>query len=350
MNAFDICKIRLYSHLLAAHELKKPKDVVSWMGAMQAQAYPMAKWAIGLRLPGSTDSMIEQAVNEGEIIRTHILRPTWHFVSSNDIHWMLELTAPRIKPVLLGYCKSSGDDEALLNKMLPLIEKILTKEPHLTRQEIGERLKAEGADTDNRRLNHIMVWAELEGVVCNGKVKGSKQTYCLLQEKAPKTFSLTKDEALERLARNYFSSHGPATLKDFVWWSGLLTSDARKGIESIKHDFTGEMIGTETYWFRNDIPSLPEDTAPSALLLPAFDEYLVGYRERSTILKAEHTRTVITKTGIFSPILTLNGEIIGTWKNRKKTETEHFFFQNEKKEIQSLFKRHTGMYKAYRNT
>jgi hypothetical protein len=328
-----------------------PKDVVSWMGAMQAQAYPMAKWAIGLRLPGSTGGMIEQAINEGDIIRTHILRPTWHFVSSDDIHWMLELTAPRIKAIMLNYNKSTGDDEAWLNRMLSLVEKILTKESHLTRQEIGERLKAEGrgTGTDNRRLSHIMSWAELEGVVCNGKVRGSKQTYCLLQEKAPKTYSLTKEEALERLARKYFSSHGPATLKDFVWWSGLLMSGARKGIELIKHDFTGETIGAETYWFRNDIELPPEDTAPSALLLPAFDEYLVGYRDRRDILKEEYTRTVITKTGIFSPILTLDGEIIGTWKN-KKTDTEHSFFQKEKKDVRALFKPHAGMYKAYRQS
>jgi hypothetical protein len=318
------------------------------MGAMQAQTYPMAKWAVGLRLPGSTDGMIEQAVNEGDIIRTHILRPTWHFVSSDDIHWILELTAPRIKTILLNYNKSIGDDEALLNKMLPLVEKILTKESHLTRQEIGERLKTEGWDTNNRRLNHIMSWAELEGVVCNGKVRGSKQTYCLLQEKAPKTYSLTKEEALERLARKYFSSHGPATVKDFVWWSGLLMSDARKGIESIKHDLISETIGAETYWFRNDIQLPPEDTTPSALLLPAFDEYLIGYRDRLDILKEEYTRTVITKTGIFSPILTLNGEIIGTWKN-KKTDTEHFFFQKKEKDVQALFKPHAGMYKAYRH-
>ncbi|MDR1200545.1 MAG: winged helix DNA-binding domain-containing protein [Tannerellaceae bacterium] len=349
MDTNDIRTIRLHNHLLTTHELKSPKDVVSWMGAMQAQLYTMAKWAIGLRLPGSTDGMIEQAINDGDIIRTHILRPTWHFVSSDDIHWMLELTAPRIKAILLNYNKSIGEDEALLSKMLLPVERILTKESHLTRQEIGERLKAEGTDIDNRRLSHIMSWAELEGVVCNGKVRGSKQTYCLLQEKAPKTFSLTKEEALERLARKYFNSHGPATIKDFVWWSGLLTSDARKGIESIKHEFTGETIGSETYWFRNNIQLPSADTTPSALLLPAFDEYLVGYRGRLDILKEEYTGTVITKTGIFSPILTLNGEIIGTWKN-KKTDTEHSFFQKEKKEIQELFKSHAEVYKAYRNT
>jgi hypothetical protein len=340
--------MRLYNQLLTTHELRRPKDVVSWMGAMQAQIYPMVKWAIGLRLPGFTGDRIEQAIDGGEIIRTHILRPTWHFVSSEDIYWMLELTAPRIKSIVLNYCKTSGEDEISLNKALPLIEKVLTKERHLTRQEMGERLKVEGMDIDTYRLNHIMLWAELAGVVCNGKVKGSKQTYCLLQEKAPKTFSLTKDEALERLARKYFSSHGPATIKDFVWWSGLLTSDARKGIEYIKPDFTGETIEAETYWFRNDMPIPPADNTLSALLLPAFDEYLVGYKGRLDILKAEYTRTVITKTGIFLPVLTLNGEITGTWKNTK-TSTEHFFFQKEKKEIQALFQPHAEMYQAYRN-
>lgn len=347
MNTIDIRNIRLYNQLLTTHRLKTPKEVVSWMGAMQAQMYPMAKWAIGLRLPGSTNEMVEQAINNGEIIRTHILRPTWHFVSSEDIHWMLELTAPRIKMAVLNYCKYSGEDEPLLNKMLHYVEKILMKESHLTRQEVGELLIAEGVELDKYRLNHIMSWAELEGVVCNGKVKGGKQTYSLLQEKAPKTFSLTKDEALERLARKYFSSHGPATIKDFVWWSGLLTSDARKGIEYIKHDFVGEVFGDETYWFRNDLQLPSSEDNSSALLLPAFDEYLVGYRDRPEILKAEYTRTVITKTGIFAPIITLNGEIIGTWKDKKKTDTEFSFFQKEKKQIQDLFKSHTEMYKAF---
>lgn len=352
MNTTDIRSIRLYNHLLTAHQLKSPKEIVSWMGAMQAQNYPMAKWGIGVRLPDVTNEMVEQAINEGEIIRTHIMRPTWHFVSSDDIHWMLELTAPRIKPIVLSYCKLSGEDESLLNKMVRLVEKILTKESHLTRQEIGVLLEAEGYVTDQYKLNHIMLWAELEGVACNGKIKGGKQTYSLLQEKVPKIITLTKEESLEKLARNYFTSHAPATLKDFVWWSGLLTSDARKAIECIKHDFISETIDSETYWFKANT-QLPNDNGvPSALLLPAFDEYIVGYKGRTDILKEEHNRTVITKTGIFSPATVLNGEIIGTWKNKPvkgKSDTDLTFFRKEKKETHHLFTSQSEMYTAFWN-
>ncbi|MDH6306590.1 hypothetical protein M2459_003315 [Parabacteroides sp. PF5-5] len=351
MNDATIRRVRLYNQLLTTCSLKEPQEVVSWMGAMQAQAYSMAKWAIGLRLPETTDRLVEQAINEGKIIRTHIMRPTWHFVSADDIYWMLELTAPRIKSIIKNYHKHFNDDDLYLERTTPLMLKVLEKEPHLTKQEIADRMNATGLDIDLHRLGNVMTWAELDAVVCNGIVKGSKQTYCLLETRAKKKASLTKDEAIAKLAERYFSSHGPATLQDFVWWSGLTTTDARKGIEYIQPAFISEKKGEQTYWFKSDLQLPPDSDEPSTLLLPAFDEYIVGYKDRAEILVDKHYKKVISMNGIFSPAVTLNGEIIGTWKNAsiKSKGAELTFFEKVSKKTESLFKPVSDAYKSFRN-
>ncbi|MDR0844156.1 MAG: winged helix DNA-binding domain-containing protein, partial [Tannerella sp.] len=210
MEVSDIIYIRLANHQLIGTELKKPHEIVSWLGAVQAQNFNMAKWAIGVRLPGITDGDVEQAINQGEIIRTHIMRPTWHLVAKDDIRWMLELTAPRIISALRSSDKILEITPDVLKKAYSIIEKKLQKGIHPTRQEIGKMLTANKISCeDSRRLNHIMYHAELDGFVCNGTIRGKQQTYCLLDEKAPKTGVFHKEEALEKLARKYFQSHSP---------------------------------------------------------------------------------------------------------------------------------------------
>ncbi len=339
MNTTDILHIRLHNQLLAGSHLKEPQEVIAYMGAMQAQAYEMAKWGIGLRLPGATNKSVEEAVNEGKIIRTHILRPTWHFVAAEDIHWMLELSAPRIKPMFVNYGKMNGVDEETIIKNVRLLAGILEKYGHLTKQEIEEHLKAEGYDTARYETSYILSCAEQEGIVCNGVVRGAKQTYALLHERVPKTHSLVKEEALERLARKFFTSHGPATLDDYVWWSGLLVSDARKSMELIKDDFISEEIDGKSYWMKNNI-QIPSIETNLALLLPAFDEYVVSYKDRSNMVNPEHWKP-ISKNGMFAPTLHLNGKMLGHWRkvNKKnKIEIELTFFEKTPQKQQNLFK------------
>ncbi len=339
MNTTDLLRIRLYNQLLDGKKFKTPEEIVSYMGAMQSQSFEMAKWAIGIRLPGSTNLSIEEALNNGKIIRTHILRPTWHFVSAEDIHWMIDLSAPRLKNTFLTYGKMLRIENDILKKTIPLIETALLDNNHLTRQEISAYLNTKGLNLETNALSHLMRYAELDGLVCSGKFKGNRQSYCLLEELVPRQAVLCHEEALEKLARKFFTSHGPATLHDFIWWSGLKISDAKKALELIKDDFITEEINGRIFYFKNDI-QIPDNTNDSLLLLPPFDEYVVSYKDRSEIVDDENYGKVMTKNGLFSPTVMYNGRIVGSWKkikNKDKTDIELSFFKNTKKHIHKLF-------------
>ncbi len=340
MTTQDILKIRLYNQLLAGNTLQEPHEIVSYMGAMQAQAFEMAKWGVGVRLKGATIQDVEDDINAGKIIRTHILRPTWHFVAAEDIHWMTELSAPRIRPTFMGYGKYLGFEEGMIAPAIRIVEKLLRDGNHLTRQEIGTVLIAEGVIADLHLTNYIMGRAEVDGIVCNGRVNGNNPTYALLHEWVPKTETLCREEALARLARKFFTSHGPATLADFVWWSGMTLTDAKKAIQQIKHDFVCEQANGREFWMRNDI-ALSADDSDSALLLPPFDEFVVSYKDRSELIEDHHYGKVMTKNGLFSPTLMLNGEIVGSWKKvtaKGKVSAELSFFKKPTKKIENLFK------------
>lgn len=345
MQSSDILRIRLHNQLLNGSHFSRPEEIVAHMGAMQSQAFEMAKWGIGVRLPGSTSRSIEEAINQGKIIRTHILRPTWHFVSASDIHWMLDLSVPRLKPVYDSYHRMTGVDKEQVIKVTRIVERVLSDHNCLTRQELADRVQAEGIPADNRLMTHAMGEAEIEKIVCNGPVKGNKQTYALLQEWVPGKNTLSKDESLERLARAFFTSHAPATLQDFVWWSGMLTSDARKAIAAISHDFISETVNGRTFLFHRDTQlTTSEDT--SALLLPAFDEFIVSYKDREEILEKELHRKIITKTGVFSPTIMHNGYVIGSWK-KGKAGADLSFFEKTDKKTSSLFEKAIQRYKEY---
>ncbi len=341
MTSMKILQIRLYNQLLSGNDMKEPHEIVSYMGAMQSQAFDMARWAVGARLEGSTDRMIEEAINEAKIIRTHVLRPTWHFVAAEDVHWMLELSMPRQLPIYTSYIKMTGTGPDIFPRIWPSVEKALRDHNHLTRQELTDRLVAEGFPVNMNAVQHALSFAELEGLICNGKISGKKQTFCLLQERVPKKQSLSKEESLEKLARKYFTSHGPATIHDFIWWSGLLASDAKAALELIKDDFISEEINGRTFWMKNDI-KVPAKAEDSVLLLPQFDEMVVSYKDRTEMIGDEHYGKVMTKNGLFSPTIMLNGEIVGSWRKvmkKGKPETELSFFEKATKKTQVLLKK-----------
>ncbi len=320
MNLQDIAQLRLVNQQIAGTTFQNVKDLVGWMGAMQAQDYAMVKWAVGVRLPHSTDQVIETAINKGEIIRTHLLRPTWHLVSAADIYWLLELTAPRIKASLKTRHRELGLSEAVMKKCRTVIEKELSGGRHLTREALIAELQNANIATDNNRASHIFSRAELDGVLCSGAVKGKKQTYALLEEWVPKTSPLPKEEALARLARRYFTSHGPAALQDFAWWSGLSAGDARQALESVQSDFVSETIDSQTYWFTN-ASSPPNIGQESVYLLPAFDEFIISYKDRSASLPFENHSKAVSNNGMFWPIIVVDGQVTGTWKRTIKKDT-----------------------------
>ena len=227
----DLVRMRLRNQKLARSEFREPGDVVAWLGAAQAQDYPSAKWAIGMRANGITDADVERAFNEGTVLRTHFLRPTWHFVTPADIRWMLTLSGPRVHAVNASYYRKFGLDSATLARSRATLERALQSGTHLTRSELASALRRAGIAADGPRLAYLVMHAELDQVICSGARRGKQFTYALLDQRVQGVATVARDEALAELTRRYFSSRGPATLRDYVWWSGLTVRDARAGIE-----------------------------------------------------------------------------------------------------------------------
>jgi hypothetical protein len=349
MKFTDIAHIRLLSQQIAKPTFTKAKDLVAWMGVLQAQDYNMAKWAIGIRLPKATEQMVEAAIHNGDILRTHLLRPTWHFVSADDVYWMLSLSAPKIKAKLKTRHKQLELTDALCNKSNKLIEKALTKNGHLTRKELVAALKAAKFAVDENRSSHLLLWAELDGLICSGHLKDKEPTYALLNEWVPKKKTLNKEESLAELAGRYFNSHAPATLQDFVWWSGLNITEAKQALGLIKDNFQSATIGDKMYWLPQSF-SFPVKKQSAVYLLPAFDEYIISYKDRSAILSDKNTKTAISDNGIFWPVIIINGKATGVWKRtikKDKTIVETTFFTAPPSAIKKSLKKAAEAYGQY---
>ncbi|HVH56988.1 MAG TPA: winged helix DNA-binding domain-containing protein [Vicinamibacterales bacterium] len=282
------------------------EDLVAYLGAVQAQEYPFAKWGLALRLGDKTTAAdVEQAFDEGRILRTHVMRPTWHFVAAADIAWMLELTAPRVHLTVASYLRSQGLDVRLVRRAVSIIERALEGGHHLTRAELAARLARQRIALTPLHLGFVLLYAELERVICSGPRRGRQSTYALLAERAQPAPRLAGDEALAELARRFFSSHGPATVRDFVWWSGLKTSDARRGLDIIRaSSFDDDGL---TYWSARARGSATGRM--SVHLLPIYDEYLVAYRDRVAVPHAWDARA-------FRHTLVVDGQVAGTWRTQ----------------------------------
>jgi Winged helix DNA-binding domain len=289
----------------------RPDALVAWLGAVQSQDYPGAKWGLGQRIKGATDIALDKAFNEGRILRTHVMRPTWHFVTPADIRWMLQLTAPRINAGSASYYRKNELDDDVFKKSRVLLERLLRDGRSLTRGDIRTALRKAGIECSPMRLGLLMMRLELDAIVCSGPLRGKQFTYALLEERAPAAKLLTRDEGLALLTARYFASHGPATIRDFVWWSGLTVRDAKAGIAMVSPALSSESIDGITYWFR---PSrVPPEPKPAPIhLLPAYDEYLIAYKDRDVAVD-----DVRAKAGTFDPyayFLMIDGRLRGTWR------------------------------------
>ena len=349
MDKNDIAGIRLSLQQIAATKFTKPEEIVSWFGAVQAQDYPMAKWAVGLRLPGSTAETIEAAVASGKILRTHILRPTWHFVAAADLRWMLALTAKRIRSASSGMFRQLGLDQKVFQKSNRVMAKALRNGNHLTRAELRVELERAGLITGDMRMTCFVFNAELDALICSGARRGKQQTYALLDERAPENAALSREESIAELARRYFMSHAPATLKDFVWSSGLSVADARNGLEVNASNLFSEEIEEQTYWMPHSI-SVPKDAPDSLYLLPAFDEFMVSYKDRSASLEPHRAKEMIVGHGIFKPIIVVNGKIAGVWKRSVKKDSltiEKILFRKLNRTEDKAFEQKAHEYAAF---
>jgi hypothetical protein len=282
-------------------------DVVTWSGAVQAQEYGPAKWALALRSSAATtNAAVERAVDEGLILRTHVLRPTWHFVTPADIQWMLELTGPRVHRIMSNYDRRLGLGPDVMTRAAGVIERALGDGGPLTRQELGAHLSRAGLPAKAMDLAHIMMYAELEALICSGPRRENRFTYALLADRAPAARRLPREEALAELTSRYFRSHGPATLRDFVWWSGLKVSDGKRGLEMVGAR-SDEVDGLK-YWTLGRTSRIAGNRKTAVHLLPVYDEYLVAYRDHQVVPRPAYV------LGSFQHALVIGGQVVGGWR------------------------------------
>jgi hypothetical protein len=317
----DIVHHRLHNQCLSWTDLTQPEEVVCRLGAVQSQDYAGGKWALGLRMAAATDAAVEQAFAAGKILRTHVMRPTWHFVAPQDIRWLLALTAKRVHATNASMYRQLELDRATIRKSYRVLEKTLQGGKHLTRAELGAAFAQAGIpEPQGMRLGYLMMSAELDAIICSGARRGKQFTYALLEERAPAVGKLAREEALVELTRRYFATRGPATLHDFTWWSGLTMADARAGIQSLSSRFLSEEIGGKTYWF-DPSTSPAARKSPQVHLLPNYDEYFIGFRDRSAIGKwVSPLYLEENSVALNAHIFLVDGYIAGGWRRTIKKD------------------------------
>jgi len=310
----DLIRRRLANQRLLRSTFRTPAEVVAWLGAMQSQDYPGAKWAIGLRAP-VTDKDVDRACGEGTIVRTHILRQTWHFVARDDIRWMLALSGPRVNAVSAHYYRKMELDERTFTRSRDVFERSLRDGAYKTRPELGAALRRAGIVASGTRLAFLTMRAELDAVICNGPRRGKELTYALFDERVPAATPVDRDDALARLAMRYFSSHGPATLKDYVWWSGLTVRDAKAGIDLAASSLNREDVGGFTFWsgMSRGGGSGGAQSSPVVHLLPNYDEYLIAHKDRHLVVSPGSGDGVTRIKDPFVHHIVVDGRLAGSW-------------------------------------
>jgi hypothetical protein len=310
----DIAHLRLRNQKLIGAGLASPADVVGWLGAVQSQDYAGARWGVGQRMKRASDAAVTAAYDAGEIIRTHVLRPTWHFVSPADLRWMLALTAPRVRNALRYYDEKLALDAATLKRSQAVLRRALAGGQHRTRDELAKLLADAGLQGVGQRLAHLMMHAELDALVCSGPMRGKQFTYALVDERVPAAPERSRDEALCELTKRYFTSHGPALAQDFAWWSGLTIRDANLGLELAGGALSQLEVEGRSYYHAGSARP-PKLRAPVVHLLPNYDEHLIAYKERSATFDHERVMSLGRRENIFAnPMVTLNGQVVGGWR------------------------------------
>lgn len=304
---------RLAHQQIAHTHLKTPAEVTAWLGAMQGQDYVGALWAVGLRLPHATNTQIEQAILDETIIRTWVMRGTLHLVAAEDARWMVELLAARVLSKMAARHRELEIDAAVTKQSNDLLAHTLRDRKQHTRKELFAVLEAAEISTKGQRGVHLLQCASYAGLICQGVQRRNDPTFMALHTNGRK---LTRDESVVELVRRYFTSHGPSTEQEFASWSGLTLTDTRAGLDAIKSDLVSEKIDGQTYW---QPPTSPKNPSHSVYLLPGFDEYILGYRDRSAVLEPQYNDLICPGgNGVFKPTIISDGQVVGTWKRAVK--------------------------------
>jgi len=317
MISLEIAQGRLQQQRISQRSFTQPDEVVAWLGALQGQDYGGAKWSIGLRLPGSTDASIEQAILDKTIIRTWALRGTLHFVAATDLRWLLALLAPRLIAGNARRYRELQLDEQTLTHSNDLLAQALQGGRQLDRPTLFAILEERGISTQGQRGVYLLQHASLHGLICQGIAVRNTPTFMAIDETVPQGKTLIREEALAELALRYFTSHGPATLPDFIRWAALTASDARAGLAAVTPQLYQFSVDEQTYW---TAPQAALTPPPQSLyLLPGFDEYILGYTDRSAVLEPQYANRIVPGgNGVFYPTIVSNGQVVGTWQRSFK--------------------------------
>jgi len=324
MKLNEIAIERLESQHMSSNKIRSPAELVSWLVALQAQEYDGAKWSIGLRLKCKSDKYIEKALRSKKIVRTWANRGTLHFINSKDIKWMLKLLAPRLIKRNFRRYQELGLDEETLIKSETILEEAVSGTKGIQRSALKEILKENDISIDGQRFTFMLQRASLDGLIHQGiSVKNDPVYHSLWELPSPQ---LTHDEALKEFSKRYFYSHGPATVKDFVWWSGLTVKEAQTGLKSIESELNSYEVGNKIYWSK--IGRKWKDQAlPNVKLIPQYDDYLLGYQDRGASIDETTKKLLQPKYGRFNQVILVNGTVTGTWK-RKISGNKVFFKLN----------------------
>lgn len=299
---------RLARQHIAPPPFAHPAEAVAWMGVMQGQDYSGAKWSVGLRLSDATDAQIEAALTEKSILRTWLLRGTLFLVAAADLGWIRSLVAPRLLSGQTRRYKELELDEATRNRGADIIARAVEGGQTPNRDAIFALLEENGIAAKGARGYHLLHYASLNGLVCQTTAPRNVPSFTT----PPEGKALQREEACAELARRYFRSHGPATLADFMWWSGLAANVARAGLAAVQSELAEVVESGQTYWTAE---AAPPRSYPDVILLPGFDEYLLGYKERSAVLPPQYARRVAPGgNGVFFPTIVSRGQVVGTWK------------------------------------
>lgn len=318
MDARDIAFRRMHAHRLRGTRFETPQAVVGAFAALQAQEFVPAKWAVAQRSTSATESAMDKAFADGLILRTHVLRPTWHFVLRDDARWLLDLTAPRVHQLNAYYYRKFGLDDDVFATCNAVCRRTLRGGRQLTRKELAGVLEKAGVAASGLHLGYILMRAELDAVLISGALKGRQQTYALFDERVPDTKTLDRDAALAELTRRYYAMRGPATIKDFATWSSLTMADARNGLSMVGSELEQIEVGGRTYW--SPPAAMPATTTPVVDLVQGYDEYVMSYSESKDVLLRTGEATGRGEPAYLHTVL-LDGQVIGHWKHTSRSRS-----------------------------
>lgn len=339
MTTYDILLWRMHNQYISRPAASIP-ELIKHLGAMQAQDYPGALWSVALRLPDATVADVEHAIAQKQIVRTWPMRGTLHFVPAEDAKWMVGLMAPKVISGTAARRRQLEIDDDLVAICDRFVTEALHGGNQMTRAELLELLEKHGVRTQNQRGTHILWELAANARICFGPHQGKQPTFVLLDEWVPQSVSMDAEAGYAEMARRYFTSHGPTTIDNFVAWTRCKVSEAKAALAAVADELEHFAFEGKEYWMPKG-STKPTPKPGTTCLLPGFDEYLLGYRDRSAALKQEHSNIIVPGgNGMFLPTLVIDGTVRGKWRRtqnaKKVTVTVTPFEPLTPKEIDAI--------------